>query len=391
MNGPKDQATIDRAVAVGAKVTMDSTRELDMVRRAARRSDRIALVRPRMRPDLTSLTEASDWLEEEVPVHRVAQIYKAGIPREDLFALGRELLDAPEIRVTGIHVHVGRHRSEPDYWRRVAAEIAGAILALRDAWGGFTPGEIDVGGGLPLGRDPFGRAIARQAARELPAASIDGLAGAIAGSLRAELLRARFPVDGVALEVEPGRSLRTFYERWMEMASERGWLRLLGASLRYFYRPEAARGWVETDTTENFLPDGLLEHNRWSIVVANKADHRPAIRADLVGCSCNPDRIVPEADLPEMEEGDLIAILDTGAYQDALSSNFNLLTRPATVLVTGDRSEIVKRRETIDDVLARDVLPVRLATSAERAEAFTSDPGRPSGVDASVRGIERGP
>ena len=82
VNGPKDQATIDRAVAVGAKITMDHAGELEMIRRAVQNVGRTAAVRPRLRPDLDSLTQPSDWVEEEVPIHRVAHMYKAGIPRE---------------------------------------------------------------------------------------------------------------------------------------------------------------------------------------------------------------------------------------------------------------------------------------------------------------------
>jgi diaminopimelate decarboxylase len=56
--------------------------------------------------------------------------------------------------------------------------------------------------------------------------------------------------------------------------------------------------------------------------------------------------------------GDVIAFLDTGAYQDAAASNFNALARPATVLVTGARSALIKRRETLEEIFARD-LPLR--------------------------------
>jgi diaminopimelate decarboxylase len=77
-----------------------------------------------------------------------------------------------------------------------------------------------------------------------------------------------------------------------------------------------------------------------------------------------------------MESGDVIAILDTGAYQDALANNFNALVRPATVLVTGGGSEIIKRAETIDDVFARDRVPARLAKH-EVVELHDTDVLRP--------------
>ena len=76
--------------------------------------------------------------------------------------------------------------------------------------------------------------------------------------------------------------------------------------------------------------------------------------------SCGFDVLAPQADLPQVAPGDMLAFLDTGAYQDACASNFNGLPRPATVLVRGDEAEVVKRAETVADVFARDVIPARL-------------------------------
>jgi catechol 2,3-dioxygenase-like lactoylglutathione lyase family enzyme len=70
--------------------------------------------------------------------------------------------------------------------------------------------------------------------------------------------------------------------------------------------------------------------------------------------------IVPDAELPPVEVGDVLAFLDTGAYQDAGATNFNALPRPGTALVTGDSAELIRRHETIDDVFARDLVPERL-------------------------------
>ncbi len=53
-------------------------------------------------------------------------------------------------------------------------------------------------------------------------------------------------------------------------------------------------------------------------------------------------------------------MLDTGAYQEVSMSNFNAMPRPATLLVAGDRAEVIRRAETEDDVFRRDVVPERL-------------------------------
>lgn len=149
--------------------------------------------------------------------------------------------------------------------------------------------------------------------------------------------------------MEPGRAL--FADAGIHLASVR--------NVKAQTRPIPHR-WIEVDTTEMFLPDGLIEHNRWVAIVANRTDDPVSQRGDVVGMSCGFDVIVPDAHLPEVTPGDVVAFLDTGAYQDAASSNFNALPRPATVLVHGDEAEIVKRAETVDDVFRRDVVPPRL-------------------------------
>jgi catechol 2,3-dioxygenase-like lactoylglutathione lyase family enzyme len=84
------------------------------------------------------------------------------------------------------------------------------------------------------------------------------------------------------------------------------------------------------------------------------------LTADVTGRTCAGDIIVPDASLPDVEAGDVVAFLDTGAYQDVNATNFNSLPRPGTVLVHGDEAEVIRRAETLGDVFARDVIPDRL-------------------------------
>ena len=179
--------------------------------------------------------------------------------------------------------------------------------------------------------------------------SIEAYADSVATSLRDGLRHHGMSTDGIRLEAEPGRALLA--DTGIHLATVR--------NVKAQTRPIAQR-WVELDTTEMFMPDGLIEHNRWTAVVASRADRPATHDADVVGMSCGFDVIVAGASLPDVGAGDVVAILDTGAYQDAASSNFNALPRPATVLVHGDRAEVVKRAETVDDVFRRDIVPERL-------------------------------
>ena len=112
--------------------------------------------------------------------------------------------------------------------------------------------------------------------------------------------------------------------------------------------------WVEVDTTEMFMPDLLMEHAYFRPVFASRADAAVVGSVHIVGISCNFDLIARDVPAPAVSAGDVIAFLDTGAYQDAAASNFNVLARPGTVLVSGNRARLVKRHETVGEVLARD-------------------------------------
>ena len=290
-------------------------------------------------------------VHEEVPIRDVARAYKPGIPTEELVQLGRRALESDVLDVAGVHVHLGRHRRELDVWRGMVRAYVRLIAKISKAWDGWRPREIDVGGGYASSRDPTGRLLARLAGRDPEELSpaIEEVADAVTSTLRSELIGQGLDPKGIALEVEPGRSL--FSDVGIHLATVR--------NLKHESVPEPFT-WVETDTTEMFLPDSLIEHSRWTVLVANRADQPPRQMADVVGMSCGFDVIVPQAQLPEVAVGDVLAFLDTGAYQEVVSSNFNALPRPATLLVHGGDAEIIKRAETTRDVFARHIVPDRL-------------------------------
>jgi len=346
----KSAKLIDDAVAAGARVTIDSARELSLVEDAARRSGRTATIRVRLRPDLSDVAEPTDLAGDEIPVSEATRSYKAGIPTEDVIPLGRKAIASEHVDLTGVHVHLPRHRAETGLYRRMIRALVDLIAELVHEWDGWNPREIDLGGGFAVPRDPTGRLLHRLAGepRHL-APSIDEYAEAITTSLRSELHRQRIPAQGLALELEPGR--RLYADAGIHLATV--------VDTKRESSPIPWR-WIETDTTEMFLPDSLIEHNRWDVVIASRPDAAPTGPADIVGISFGFDLMVPSEPLPELDDGEVLAFLDTGAYQDASAANFNALPRPATVLVRGSEAEIVKRAETIDDVFARDVVPQRL-------------------------------
>ncbi len=336
----KDAALVTRAVEAGARLTLDSAAELDLVAAAAEATGRTARIRLRLRPDYEGLDMPSDF-DPSVTVRAGAHRYKPGIPLEQAGDVARRALATPVVELVGLMAHLGRHSADPEVWRGMAASFAAAVARVCAAADGWRPEELDVGGGYPAPRDPI---------RNEPAPPIEDIAAALTAGLRDGLAAAGIDPAGIALEAEPGRSL--YADTGIQLATVR--------HLKEQAAPVPMR-WVETDTTEMFMADLLIEHAHFQVIAASRADAPEAQTADVVGMSCGFDLLVPDARLPTLEPGDVLAFLDNGAYQDACASNFNGLPRPGTMLVSGSTAEWIKRPETVADVFARDTIPERLA------------------------------
>lgn len=350
----KSPALVRDAILAGAHLTLDSLREARLAVAVAEELQTTATIRVRLRPDYSSLTALSEFSAEPHAIADVAARYKPGLPHEDLPEAAQVLSTSDWVTVAGCHAHVGRHRPDLAMWEGVIPCYVREIAAFAAAMGGeWHPRVIDIGGGFSPRRDPVGlsHAPAGGAPRRVPA--VADYARAITTCLRRELRRAGLPASGVTLQLEPGRSL--YANAGLHLATV--------VNLKEERRGAGAAGvqrWVETDTSEAFLPDVNLEGVRWTVVPVARPDAAAPDTVDVVGISCGFDVLVQDALLPALARGDLLAFLDTGAYQDSGSNNFNAMPRPATVLVHGDEAEVVKRAETVADVFHRDVVPARL-------------------------------
>jgi diaminopimelate decarboxylase len=350
LNGPlKSAELLERAIQLGVRITVDSRAELDRARDIARQLGTRAIVRLRFRPDLLGFDQVSEMSTAGESVREAIQRYKAGIPTEDLFAIPPEMASDPHIDLGGIHFHLGRHSADPRVWGAAVEALCGLLDELRGRWGGWEPREIDTGGGYPAPRDPFGRLLPQRAEAPETSPASSSYAEAICRPLVDGLSAIGLDPAAIRLEIEPGRSL--YADAGIHLATV--------GNVKRQLEPMTLT-WVETDSSDAYLPDVNLEHNRWRCLVADRAGAEAALSADVTGRSCALDVIVPEARIPAVKPGDVLAFIDTGAYQDAAAHNFNALPRPGTALVHGDRSEVIRRHETIEDVFARDLVPSRL-------------------------------
>jgi diaminopimelate decarboxylase len=393
--GGKDEEHIRNSIKSGCRITLDDVDELELVEKVANELNMKAKIRFRVRPDFPNLWRPTAFTLELVPIDLGTQAYKNGIPTEHVIEMGKRALKMKNIELVGFHLHTGRHHDTLWYWQGMMKQYVKLIAILKKEWGGYEPKEVSIGGGFPIPRDPFGRMMNRADAplfmvffpimgflrvfgdkarykilssimqliltrtpNKKLAPTIEDFAEATMGAFRKAMLHHKLNTKGLHFQLEPGRSLYG-----------NAGIHLSTVMKTKHQKKPIVWNWVLLDTTYFFLTGGTYEQHLHDFIWANKPNAKAVMTADIVGRSCYGDRMIPEVRVPELQPGDIIAILDTGAYQEVSASNFNALPRPATILVNGSSAEIIKKAETLEDVFRRDIVPERLKTVAKSSAA----------------------
>lgn len=341
----KDQTLIERAVALGAHIVLDSPRELQLCINAARAQSKQANILLRLKPFMSALDEQSDFLPD-MQIREMTQMIKYGIPGSELQGLLPTLGDSEEVNLLGVHVHMGRHSKKNNVWQ---AWVRHCVLLLQEICGelpGWQPQIINIGGGYASSCDRDTDVTVQG----YDAPSLETLAATICETLKETLTETGIEQQNLRLQLEPGRAL--FTDAGIHLT------RIKNIKTEQLHRP---RRWCELDTSEVFLGiPGLNFDPPFDYAYANRANFPATHTVDLVGQTCNAELLFQQVPAPMLEIGDTVALLNTGAYIESMAANFNSLPRPGTVMVNGATAHLVKQHETIDQVFQRDQVPEHL-------------------------------
>jgi diaminopimelate decarboxylase len=340
LNGSNKQPPeLRAAVEAGVTINIDDPSELDAVAGLAEQLARPADVCLRVLP--FSYADPTTLDPELAEIAADTSHDKWGIDRQTIVEVVPKALRSEWLRLRGLHLHVSRLRPTPEAFELAARLIATCIAELQERFG-WQPELLDFGGGFPHERDPESGASSGSHAVGTP----EEYAEAISSTLRAAL--ADRSLREPHLLLEPGRRL---------VSNATVLLTRVGVVKRL---PTGSTTWANVDASTNHCPRVPLQGYYYEIVHATKGREAGDTEVSVVGPTCVID-LLGERPLPALEEGDLLAVLDVGGYAEVLSNQFNLLPRPATVLVAGESCEVIRRRETLDDILATQVVPSRLA------------------------------
>jgi len=305
----KTREELEYAIGAGIGViNAESAGELDRIAALASAAGREARVALRVNPDIDAGSHPN--------ISTGLRINKFGVPLQDARAIYRERRGRAGLRFVGVHVHIGSQITTAEPLRRAARTLATLATELRED--GFALEHVDVGGGLGIAYE--GRPIAGPSE--------------YADAVLSELRRIGLPVL-----LEPGRSIV-------------GHAGALVARVVDTKRYPDGRQFAVLDAGMGELIRPALYGSFHQIVPV-----RPRAGADsswdIVGPICeSSDVFARDRQMPPIDVGDLVAILDAGAYGSVMASNYNRHLLPAEVLVDAGTWTVIRRRQTLDDVLA---------------------------------------
>jgi diaminopimelate decarboxylase len=287
---------------------VESEPELERINAIALRRGQRAPITFRINPDVDPKTHPyiSTGLKSN----------KFGVAWHDAERLYRRAAALPGIHVRGIECHIGSQITELAPYADAMARLLDLVNRLEAA--GIVLEHIDIGGG---------RGIAYNGESLVPMSEF------------ADALIAQLGAHPHRLLLEPGRSI----------VGDAG---LLLTRVEYVKRGET-KNFAIVDAAMNDLirPTLYGAHHGVLPVVPREGE---ALECDVVGPVCESgDWLARERSLV-VAEGDLLAILDAGAYAMTMASNYNTRTRPAEVLVDGDRVRLIRERERFEDLVAHE-------------------------------------
>ncbi len=308
------------AVATGVTISLDSTDELYQLEAVASEMGQDVEVSFRVNPAINAPTHPK--------IATGLASSKFGIAADTIVSAYKAALSCGHLNPVGIHCHIGSQILAVEPFAREAEVLMQVVSELHKL--GVVFKFVDLGGGLGI---PYSHC-----SEEAP--SVDAYAQAVIPPCKE-----MFAELGISPEiwVEPGRSLVCDSTLLLTRVN----------SVK-----KAHKNFVNVDAGFNLLIRPTMYNAYHEVIVANKVSLPADSTYTITGPICETgDILAHDRTLPKVSAGDIIAILDTGAYGFSMASQYNCRPRCAEVLVKGARAELMRRAETLDDIQNTMVTP----------------------------------
>lgn len=321
-----DELTLALELGVG-RISVDNFFELSLLNEIAKSHDKTVNILLRITPGIECHTH------EYIQTGHLDSKFGFDLTQIDE-AVDLILNDYTNLKLHGLHAHIGSQIFETSIYGD-EIEILVKEIARLDEKFNLKLDEINIGGGLGV----------KYTESDCPPSTFT-----IAEIVIKRLYECieKYKIDAPALFIEPGRSI---------ISTAGVTLYTLGSSKQV---PKGKK-YVAVDggMADNARPS--MYQAEYFAQIANKPDYELANTVTIAGRFCESgDILIKEIKLPEIEEGDILCVYNTGAYNYSMSSNYNRVQKPAMVLVNDGHDNIIIKRESLKDLIEHDVIPDRL-------------------------------
>ncbi len=321
----KSVEELQMAVDGGVTVIVDNWEELKTLATLTSAAGKTTRIMLRLTPGIECHTH------EYIKTGRIDS--KFGFDRNQVDAVFEFVVANPALQFVGLHAHIGSQIFE----LKPHEDLGGVMVEwlTKAAAKGLNISELNIGGGLGI----------RYTEQDDPP-SIDEWAKVVCESVVAACKAQNIALP--KLISEPGRSL-------------------VGTAGITAYRvggqkdiPDI-RTYLSVDGGMSDNPRPITYESVYRTVLANRMSAPMSETVTIAGKHCESgDVLIKDAKLPKAEFGDTLVVMDTGAYNYSMSSNYNRMGRPAAVLVNDGQAHLILERETLEDLLRHDRLPTHL-------------------------------
>ena len=303
------------------KIIIDNFYEIDLLRQVLEEQDSKINVMLRITPGISAHTHEYDQTGQVDS--KFGFDLKSGQADKAL----QEVLKNQRMHMLGIHAHIGSQIFELNGFEMAAAKLVDVAASWKEKYD-YTAQIINVGGGFgikyvqedhPLKPEEFVKAIVK--------------------AIKDEATKHNFPIPEI--DIEPGRSI-------------------VGPAGYNLYKVGSMKeipGLVPYVAVDGGMGDNIrpaLYQAKYETVLANDPQRRASQEFHVAGKYCESGDILADAKLPSLKAGDILAMLDTGAYGYSMASNYNRNPRPAVVFVENGKAQVVIKRESLEDLIHLD-------------------------------------
>lgn len=304
-----------------SKIMIDNFYEIDLLRQVLEEQDSEINVMLRITPGISAHTHEYDQTGQ------VDSKFGFDLDSGQADKALQEVLKNQRMHMLGIHAHIGSQIFELNGFEMAAAKLVDVAASWRKNYD-YTAQVINVGGGFgikyvqedhPLKPEEFVKAIVK--------------------TIKDEATKHNFPLPEI--DIEPGRSI-------------------VGPAGYNLYKVGSMKeipGLVPYIAVDGGMGDNIrpaLYQAKYETVLANDPQRKASQEFHVAGKYCESGDILADAKLPLLKAGDILAMLDTGAYGYSMASNYNRNPRPAVVFAEDGKAQVVIRRESLEDLVHLD-------------------------------------